>query len=70
MTKKLTIEMLCSKLKYHPEKGLGMYGIDELEQIAKELELKQQMPNIVKAIYKETKARRWLLNRDAARGTP
>ncbi len=64
MTETVTIEMLCSEIKYHPEKGLGMYGIDELEQLAKNLEAHRQFPYIVTAIHKETHARRWLLNRD------
>jgi hypothetical protein len=64
MTKEtVTLEKVCEILKYQPD-GLKLCDIDELEQLARNLELHQQMPNIVKAIYKETKARRWLLNRD------
>jgi len=64
MTETLTIERLCEILKYEPKKGLERFPIDDLERLAQQLEQRQLMPYIVKAIYRETHARRWLLNRD------
>jgi len=61
---KLTVEMLGSEMKYYPERGLERFPIDDLERLARELESHQQFPYIVAAIYKETHARRWLLNRN------
>ena len=65
MTKEtVTLEKVCEVLKYEPEKGLDQFDIDDLEGLARQLEVHQKMPNVMKAIYKETRARRWLLNRD------
>ena len=65
MTKeKPTLERISEILKYSPEVGLGQFDMTDLEQLARELESHQRFPYIVAAIRKETRARRWLLNRD------
>ena len=64
---KLTIETGCGVLKNEGDAGLAQFDITALEQLAEELERRRQFPYIVTAIYKETHARRWLLNRDENR---